>query len=244
MRCLFAITAFVQPSLRKTIMATSAISTPSFVGVAPLLAGLDGLAHGVAVLDVSGHVKYANAAARSQMAEMGWGTDAPQVSAMVAARAGQWLDALHRVCRRGLRELLHVPQGEGFGYAALAPVLVGDGSFAFVTFGRNELCGAVELQMFARHCGLTSTESMVLCHLCHGLTAVQIAKAHGVALCTVLSQIAAIRSKTLFKSVRELLDSLSRMPPLMALGVRQDQTHALPLAALRPVARPEVAFVG
>lgn len=211
-------------------MAATAISITPFVGLEPLLAGLDGLAHGVAVLDAAGHVKYANAAARSVMAELGWGGDSARVSAMAPVPARHWSDALHRVCHRGFRELLHVPQGEGFCYAAVAPVKVRDVSFAFVTFGRDELCGPVELQMFAQHCGLTSAEGMVLRQLCRGLTAAQIAQAHGVALCTVLSQIAAIRNKTLVKSVRELLDSLSRMPPLMAVGMRQ---------SLMPAHRPQ-----
>jgi DNA-binding CsgD family transcriptional regulator len=223
-------------------MAATEFSMESFVGVEPLLAGLDGLAHGVAVLDASGRVRYANTAARSVMADTGWGGESPRVSAMAPASARLWSDALHRVCRRGLRELLQVPRGEGICYAALAPVKVCDDSFAFVTFGRNELCGPVELQMFAQRCGLTSTEGMVLRQLCRGLTAVEIAQAHGVATCTVLSQIAAIRNKTLFKSVRELLDSLSRMPPLMAAGMRQIQISAQPPSPHRPVA--EAAFAG
>ncbi len=214
-------------------------SIATFGGVAPLLAGLDGLAHGVAVLNPAGEVKYANAAARQLMDALGWvgGTAA----GMAAAPARLWADALHRVCRRGLRELLHVPQAKGFGYAALAPVQAQDECFAFVTFGRNELCGPVELQMFAQRCGLTSTEGMVLRQLCRGLTAVEIAQAHGVATCTVLSQIASIRSKTLFKSVRELLDSLSRMPPLMAAGMRQTQVSAQPLSPRRQVAQATFA---
>ena len=34
---------------------------------------------------------------------------------------------------------------------------------------------------------------------------------------TVLTQLSAIRGKTLFRSVRELLDTLSRMPPLTSV---------------------------
>jgi DNA-binding CsgD family transcriptional regulator len=217
-------------------MWANANSVASFAGMEPLLAGLDGLAHGVAVLTAAGHVKYANTAARMLMVALNWVEGGSSDVAPAVAPARLWAEPLHRVCHRGLRELLHVPHAEGIGYAALTPVHVHSECFAFVTFGRNELCGPVELQMFAQHCGLTCAEGMVLRQLCRGLTAVQIAQAHGVAPSTVLTQIAAIRNKTLFKSVRELLDSLSRMPPLMAVGMqhsrRAERPH--PARALAP----------
>jgi DNA-binding CsgD family transcriptional regulator len=201
-------------------MLATAIASDSVGGLAPLLAGLDGLAHGVAVMDALGRIKYANAAARMVMTALGWGDDGQDEWSISPAPARQWADALNRVCQRGLRELLQLPQGDDCRYAALTPVSAQGECFAFITFGRSELCGPVELQMFSQHCGLTLAEGMVLRQLCRGLTAVQIAKAHGVATCTVLTQIAAIRNKTLSKSVRELLDSLSRMPPLMTVGMQ------------------------
>jgi DNA-binding CsgD family transcriptional regulator len=201
-------------------MSAAAISIAPLSGMEPLLAGLDGLAHGVAVMDAVGYVKYANAAARIVMDTMGWDDDVSYSVSVSTAHARLWSDALHRVCGRGRRELLQLPLGDSLGYASMTPVNVLGQCFAFITFGRSELCGPVELEMFAQRCGLTSSEGMVLRQLCRGMTSVQIAQAHGVATCTVLTQIAAIRNKTLFKSVRELLDSLSRMPPLMAVGMR------------------------
>ena len=45
----------------------------------------------------------------------------------------------------------------------------------------------------------------------------ELARQQGVSVTTVLTQLSAIRGKTLFRSVRELLDTLSRMPPLTSV---------------------------
>lgn len=195
----------------------AAVSLASTVSptLEPLLAGLDGLAHGVAVFDIGGELRYANAAARTVLARLGWHSPRLQQAADREGDTCQRLaQALHRVCRRGLRELFEVSGGEAPVFAALVPVQAQGQLQAFVTFGRQELCGTIELQMFASRYGLTVAESQVLAHLVRGLRTAEIARAHGVAATTVLTQISAIRNKTLFKSVRELLEALSKMPPM------------------------------
>lgn len=179
-----------------------------------LLAGFERLAQGFAILDSDGNLRYANSAARVALNRMNWVAPSARSTQEVAQKFGPWARALGRVCEQGLRELLEVPRGEGVDYAALLPIEVRGEVLGFVTFGRDEICGPIELQMFAHRAGLTSAESAVLRQLCHGLRASQIARVNGVSAATVLSQITAIRNKTLFKSVRELLSTLSRMPTL------------------------------
>ncbi|KQP35294.1 hypothetical protein ASF44_18240 [Pseudorhodoferax sp. Leaf274] len=99
----------------------------------------------------------------------------------------------------------------------LSPLALPQAQLAFAVFGRDELCGSVELQMFALRYQLTPAETAVLRQLCRGLNAAAIAQDHGVARTTVLTQIAAIRAKTQSSSVRSLLDALARMPPVRAL---------------------------
>jgi DNA-binding CsgD family transcriptional regulator len=188
----------------------------------PLLAGLDGLAHGVALFDISGRLRYANANARALLPRLQ--ANEPGTEAQPGAsseRTRRWADALNRVCHRGLRELFEIAAGAAAtaagtptAYAALVPVTADGERLAFVTFGKEEICGPVELQMFASRYRLTSTECRVLRHLCQGRKATEIARLHGVSKSTVLTQIAAVRSKTQSRSVRELMDTLSRMPPL------------------------------
>ena len=179
-----------------------------------LLAGLERLAQGFAILDSEGQLRYVNSAARVALNRMNWVAPAARAGQEAKQKFEPWAHALRRVCEQGLRELVEVPHGEGMDYAALLPIEVRGEVLGFVTFGRDEICGPVELQMFAHRAGLTAAESAVLRQLCRGLRASQIARANGVSAATVLSQITAIRDKTLFRSIRELLSTLSRMPTL------------------------------
>lgn len=197
-----------------------------------LLAGVDSLGHGLAILAGDGTVLWANAAARTRLEPLARLPAAPPAIRPTPSQPGndtptadtrgspqRWLDALLRVCLRGRRELVELPAPgttQGGGFAALVPITADGRRCAFAIFGRDDLCGAVELELFALRHGLTATESEVLRKLCRGLRAAEIAKAHGVTLATVLTHITAIRTKTLCRSVRQLLHALSRMPQLRA----------------------------
>lgn len=182
---------------------------------AALLAGLDKLAHGVALLDESGAARFANASARSLWMRLGW---QPISDGAPLRLPPCWAPALHKVCARGHREFLRTATAnDTIVVAVLAPLPAPPANLAFVMFGRDELCGSVELQMFALRYQLTQAETTVLRKLCRGLNAASIALEHGVARTTVLTQIAAIRAKTQSTSVRSLLDALARMPPVRAL---------------------------
>lgn len=182
---------------------------------AALRAGLDRLAHGVALLDEAGTVRFANVSARSLWSRLGWTARAEGAPLRLPAC---WAHALTQVCAKGRRELLrvHMPDDTTMS-VVLSPLALPQAQLAFVVFGRDELCGSVELQMFALRHQLTHAETIVLRQLCRGLNAAAIAQDHGVARTTVLTQIAAIRAKTQSTSVRSLLDALARMPPVRAL---------------------------
>ena len=183
-------------------------SPPAWPAGDAVLQGLDTLAHGIALFDGSGGVRHANVAARPLLARLD--TGAPELRQ-------RWLQALQRVVEQGRREMLDLPLGEIRTYAVMVPVPGQGGRLSFVTFGREQLCGPVELQLFALRFGLTPAETTVLRHLVRGLRAADIARQQGVSVTTVLTQLSAIRGKTLFRSVRELLDTLSRMPPLTSV---------------------------
>jgi DNA-binding CsgD family transcriptional regulator len=198
-------------------MQRGAAAAPSDRSLEPLLAGLDGLAHGVALFDISGRLRYANANAHALLTRLQAQEQGRARAEGASERPRRWADALNRVCHRGLRELFEIASGAGgtsVAYAAMVPVMTEGERLAFVTFGKDDICGPVELQMFASRYGLTSMECRVLRQLCRGHKATEIALLHGVSKSTVLTQIAAVRSKTQSRSVRELMDTLSRMPPL------------------------------
>ncbi|WP_326532759.1 helix-turn-helix transcriptional regulator [Pseudorhodoferax sp.] len=190
-----------------------------------LMAGLDRLAHGVAVLDAAGRTLFANTSARALFARLGW-TDT--ISGQ-GQHGRDWSAALDRVCRSGRRELVTLNLHRATLVAALSPLDTQPSRLAFVLFGRDEICGSVELQMLALQHKLTSAETEVLRQLCRGMRAADIARAHGVARTTVLTQIAAIRSKTGSASVRSLLDAMARMPqmvPLRTVTAFQGAVHS------------------
>lgn len=182
---------------------------------AALLAGVDKLAHGVALLDGSGRARFANASALQLWARLGW---TPHSMGGPLRLPPYWAQALHQVCDKGRRELLRVTTPNDVALAVvLSPLPLPHERLAFAVFGRDELCGSVELQMFALRYQLTHAETAVLRQLCRGLNAAAIALDHGVARTTVLTQIAAVRAKTQSSSIRNLLDALARMPPVRAL---------------------------
>jgi DNA-binding CsgD family transcriptional regulator len=187
-----------------------------------LLAGLDTLAQGVALVDQEFRVAYANASARATLARCGWLVVGGQLRCARPADQALWSQALHKVCGSERRELIELCAGDAPTFAALVPAPGPGRCWAFVTFGRDELCGALELQLFASRHGLTYAECEVLRKLSLGLKATEIAQAHGVAISTVLTQVAAVRAKTLCSSVRQLLSRLSRLPQLRsALASRE-----------------------
>ncbi|MDE1948776.1 MAG: hypothetical protein KGI35_09190, partial [Burkholderiales bacterium] len=128
-------------------------------------------------------------------------------------------EALTDVCLGGRRRLVEMRMGETPVFAALAPLPAAGRHLATVTFGRLEICSAVELQLFAKQCRLTGAESQVLEKIAAGRSVAEIAHEHGVEPSTVATQSAAIRDKTGCRSVRALLDRLSRLPALRPAGL-------------------------
>lgn len=183
--------------------------------LAALVAGLDRCAHGMALLDSEGRACFANASARMLLRRLTRAADdqAPRREHWPTA----WHSALAKVCRLGHRELVELQLPKGSLSVALIPVPLQDTYLAFALFGREEICGSVELQQFALRHQLTVAETQVLGLLCKGLAANDIAQVHGVARTTVLTQIAAVRAKTSSSSVRALLAMVSRMPQLVPL---------------------------
>lgn len=181
-----------------------------------LLTGLDGLAIGLALFDAEGQMLYANQAGRAHLQAQG-GELTPATApgeTRSSAVPRSWSEVLARVCGQGHRLMIEVGGAEQRLFVALTPVESDAQRCALAVFGRRELTGSVELQMFASSCGLTGTEHRVLDQLTQGLSTVDIARRNGVAQSTVLTHVAAIRSKTSSRSVRQLINTLARIPPL------------------------------
>ena len=176
----------------------------------PLLAGFDAIGLGVTLLDDDLRPVYANASAKSSPALLNLGTGGDDEDPTRADR----IRAARRAGAGGQRQLVELLSRDGSHFAAVVPIVADGRSWLFVVHGRQSLCGPIELQMFSSRHGLTYAEGRVLVQLSTGRRPAEIAKAHAVSVTTVLTQVAAIRSKTFASSVRELLAMVSRLPPL------------------------------
>ena len=208
-----------QRPVARTPLARPA-STPQLVE--PLVARLlDEVDVGLAVIDAQARVLLANRAAHRESAQGGrWQIDdgiARPVHAVDAPAFGRAL----RAAVAGLRSLATFAgeDGQDAGHVAfipLAPALDAP-PLVLLLFGRQQVCGPLGVQFFARQHGVTLAESWVLAALCDGRTPRGIAQQRGIALSTVRSQISNIRQKTGARSIPDLLRTVSKLPPLVSI---------------------------
>lgn len=136
-----------------------------------------------------------------------------QLRARFAKDAAPLQQALQAAASRGLRRLLTL--GEGAQRAGVAIVPLGSEPATLVVLGRREVCGGLSVQGFAREHKLSPSEAQVLALLCEGCSPNEIAERHGVKIATVRTQIANIRAKTGADSIRDLVQQVAVLPPMV-----------------------------
>ena len=181
---------------------------------------LDEVDYGLLLLGEGHRVMHVNHAARAALA----GPAHPLLLAGQELRARLAKDALvlhqalHAAAHRGLRRLLTL--GEGGRRAGVAIVPLGTDPSpglpaTLLVLGRREVCGGLSVHGFAREHRLSPSESQVLAALCEGCSPHAIADRHGVKIATVRTQIANIRAKTGADSIRDLVQQVAVLPPLV-----------------------------
>jgi DNA-binding CsgD family transcriptional regulator len=126
-------------------------------------------------------------------------------------------DAL-AAAQRGLRRLLTLGEGMYRVSLSVVPVreVIGQGAaFTLLLLGKRQVCEKLSVQGFARSVKLTAAETRVLEQLCDGVSPTQIAALAGVQVCTVRTQIGSIRAKTGAASIRDLVQQVAVLPPLV-----------------------------
>lgn len=181
---------------------------------ASLLAGaLDEVDYGVALVDEDAQVLHMNRRA-SQLLSAGGvlQVEHGRLRTQHARDLALVRDALHAAAVRGLRRLLSLGCDETRQLAALVPVQPGT---AALLLGRAQVCEDLTLQCFARNHGLTPAETRVLAALSAGQSPTEAARAQGVKLATVRTQIGALRDKTGAASITELVRLVAALPPIV-----------------------------
>jgi DNA-binding CsgD family transcriptional regulator len=178
---------------------------------------LDEIDYGIAIVSAEGRVLHANVRARAE-----FGEDRPlrlardQLQARRPADQSALAQALQAV-RKCRRTLLAIGEQASRISIAVVPIEAAAGEdcrTAALVFQKRLAFEALTLSFFARTHRLTSAETIVLEALCRGLRPQQIASQQGVAISTVRTQVSSIRAKTQTGSMRELVQTLSTLPPL------------------------------
>lgn len=185
-----------------------------------LVALLDELAHGMAVVGFDARVLHANQAALREIA-------AARIL-MVRDRALQAVDAgdgkaLHLAltsAKLGKRSLVTLGKAAAGGAleVTVLPLKPDAGATlpvsAALVFARACLCDPLMLSSFSRKHVLTGAEEQVLGLLCQGCSAPMIAAQLKVAVSTVRSHVRSVCAKTNSSGVRELVNRVAVLPPL------------------------------
>lgn len=184
------------------------------------LAVLDEVNYGLILVRRDGEVLFANRAARRECGpEQPLQIEANHLALRSNGEKERMTRALADACN-GRRSMVDLGTLEQRACVAVVPLSTGctQPPAALLILGRNGTADALALQLFAKVHQLTPAESSVLSALSEGLRPAQIASQHGVAVCTVRTQIRSIRQKTLTRSIGHLVHLIERLPP-MALSV-------------------------
>ncbi len=194
-----------------------------------LTLSLDHVGRGMVLVSEGGQVLHANRLARQAL-----GPNHPMLIEQGRLRCRDphddrtLTDALQAALRRSLRRMLDLggqanaakadPATDRVSVAVL-PIegSASHGGAALVSLPQPSRCHDLAVQCFARQHGFTSAETSVLEALLAGQTPGSIARCKGVALCTVRTQVGQLRFKTGAHSIRQLLDRVGALPPMMGV---------------------------
>lgn len=187
---------------------------PSFV-----LRLLDEIDYGLVLVNAHGRIQHANHLARHELATgrlLFQGADAV-VSGCTAGLTDQLMAAIQGAVL-GRRRLLYLTHGEHSMPVAVIPLshaLEGPSTTVMLVMARQRVGDNLALQMFAREHCLTPTEESVLRALCDGRDVDEIAAQHGVAESTVRTQVRSLRDKTGANGIRQLVQRVLALPPVV-----------------------------
>lgn len=223
---MFELAALSSDPVRERELAFPARVRPSpRPAASSLLAGLlaqalDEVDFGVVLLDDTCHVLHANHAASLELqGEHPMVLVDGQLCLRLVADQRQLKDAVAAASRRGLRRLLTLGDDRLKARVSVVPLRTAGaksgGLPVMLALAKAQVCANLTVQGFARAHRLSAGEEQVLEALCRGELPNDIAGRHGVAISTVRTQIANIRTKTGASSIRALVQQVSVLPPLV-----------------------------
>jgi DNA-binding CsgD family transcriptional regulator len=178
---------------------------------------LDEIDYGLIVSAADGSCHHSNRTARAALAR---GAAVQLVHGrLVATHAWQQprlLAAIGEGCA-GRRRMVMLGQGADEVPIVVTPVAATERErepLCLAILGKAESCSTLTLEFFTRIYGLTLAEAAVLRQLSRGQSPKEIARASGVAMATIRTQISSVRAKCGAGSIYSLSRRLSALPPL------------------------------
>ncbi|MBA2674357.1 helix-turn-helix transcriptional regulator [Ramlibacter sp.] len=179
-----------------------------------LVALLDELAHGMAVVGFDGRMLHANQVA---LREIGAGriiTLRDRTLQAIEASDGKALHFAMASAKLGKRSLITLGKAAAGGALEMTVLPLKPDAGSALVFARACLCDPLMLSSFSRKHALTGAEEQVLGLLCQGCSAPAIAAQLKVAVSTVRSHVRSVCAKTNSSGVRALVNRVAVLPPL------------------------------
>ena len=180
---------------------------------------LDEIDYGLVLVNAQGRVQHANHLARHELAtgRLLYVDIGGSVCGSSAGLTDQLMEAVLGAVH-GRRRLIYLTRDEHTLPVAVIPLthaLEGPSSSVLLVMARQRAGDNLALQMFAREHCLTPTEEAVLRALCDGRAVDEIASQHGVAESTVRTQVRSLRDKTGANGIRQLVQRVLSLPPVV-----------------------------
>ncbi|MCA0324545.1 MAG: LuxR C-terminal-related transcriptional regulator [Proteobacteria bacterium] len=210
-------TVATHPTTRKVGFAFRALEDELQPSLALRL--LDEIDYGLVLVSSRGRVLHANHLARHELAmgRLVFTGDEGTIACPDTEQTEQLLAAIEGAVH-GRRRLLYLTHEEHRLPVAAIPLnhaLASPTSSVLLAMARQRVGDNLTLQMFALEHNLTPTEESVLRALCDGDEVDEIAARHGVAESTVRTQVRALRDKTGARGIRQLVQRVLSLPPVV-----------------------------
>ena len=196
---------------------------------------LDEIDYGLVLVTAQGAVLHANHLARHELAigRLLFASPGGVVTGRSSALTEQLMAAIQGAVQ-GRRRLLYLTHGEQCLPLSVIPLAPAPGAAAgsvLLVMARQRIGDNLALQMFAREHCLTPTEESVLRALCDGREVDEIAVQHGVAESTVRTQVRALRDKTGAGGIRQLVQCVLSLPPVVGASCGEGGAARRPASA-------------
>lgn len=184
---------------------------------------LEEIDYGLILVDPEGRLQHANHLARHELARARFlRIERSTVTSLSSAQSAELARGI-RSAARGRRQMLSMRQDAERLSVACVPLFhpyEGESASVLLMLARRTGAQNLAVSFFAREHRLSPTEEAVLRSLCDGQDVQDIATTHGVCESTVRTQVRSLRDKTDSNSIRQLVQRVAALPPVVPCGLR------------------------